>query len=99
MTPSEIGVNGNKDSLRSPLAKRKKLAAARSGASRLKDSISADDLAGGGKLALTDSPKEDLQEELEEEEDDDEEEEDQEEDIEADIDDDFLAEALEEDWG
>lgn len=96
MTPSEITVNGNKDAPRSPLAKRKKLAADRSGSSRLKDSISAGDLAGSGKSALTDSPKEDLQEEDEEDEDSDEGEE---EELEGDIDDDFLAGALEEDWG
>jgi len=97
ITPSEMTVNGNKDSLRSPLAKRKKLAAARSGASRLKDSISAGDLAGSEKLLLADSTKEDLREEDEEEEEDNED--DEEEEIEGDIDDDFLAGALEEDWG
>lgn len=98
ITPSETTVNGNKDSLRSPLAKRKKLAAARSGASRLKDSISAGDLAGSEKLLLADSTKEDLREEDEEEEE--ASEDDEEEEIEeGDIDDDFLAGALEEDWG
>ena len=44
LTPSEIGMNGNDDVLRSPLAKRKKLSADRSGASRLKEAISAKDL-------------------------------------------------------
>lgn len=44
-TPSEAGgsVNGD-DGLRSPLAKRKKLAAERAGASKLKEAVSADDL-------------------------------------------------------
>ena len=85
-------MNGNKDTLRSPLAKRKKLAADRTGASRLKDSISANDLV-PNPVALTDLPKDDLHEE-EEEEDEDEEEIDD-----GDLDDDFLAGALEEEWG
>ena len=85
-------MNGNKDTLRSPLAKRKKLAADRTGASRLKDSISANDLV-EHSVALTDLPKDDLHEE-EEDEDEDEEEIDD-----GDLDDDFLAGALEEEWG
>jgi RNA polymerase II subunit A-like phosphatase len=95
LTPSEIGVNGNKDSLRSPLAKRKKLAADRTGSSRLKDSISADDLVENqpGKVALTDLAKEDPREEDEEEDEEEEEMDD------GDLDDDFLAGALEEEWG
>jgi RNA polymerase II subunit A-like phosphatase len=90
-------VNGNKDSLRSPLAKRKKLAAERSGASRLKDSISANDLVKNhpDQVALTDSTERDLQEEQEDEEED----EDEEETDDGDLDDDFLAGALEEEWG
>ncbi|EKM61406.1 uncharacterized protein PHACADRAFT_204575 [Phanerochaete carnosa HHB-10118-sp] len=44
VTPLEGGAGSDSDGLRSPLAKRKKLAAERSGASKLKDSISADDL-------------------------------------------------------
>jgi len=48
LTPSEIsnraGSSGASDLLRSPLAKRKRLAAERSGASRLKEALSANDL-------------------------------------------------------
>ena len=46
LTPSEIGaLNGaDADVLRSPLAKRKKLAADRSGASRLKEAFTAEQL-------------------------------------------------------
>ncbi|KAF8665249.1 hypothetical protein AX16_000271 [Volvariella volvacea WC 439] len=44
VTPSESLNNAEEDTLRSPLAKRKKLALSRSGSSRLKDSISANDL-------------------------------------------------------
>jgi RNA polymerase II subunit A-like phosphatase len=93
LTPSEIGVNGNSDSLRSPLSKRKKLAAERTGASRLKDSISADDLVENHptQVALTTLTKEDLREEEEGEGEDDEDD--------GDLDDDFLAGALEEEWG
>lgn len=88
-------MNGNKDSLRSPLAKRKKLAADRTGASRLKDSISADDLVENhpSPMALTDLAKDDLREEDEEDDGDEEEMDD------GDLDDDFLAGALEEEWG
>lgn len=39
LTPSESGINGLTDAPRSPLAKRKKLAAERSGASKLKEEI------------------------------------------------------------
>jgi len=47
LTPSDGGAYGNSedDLLRSPLAKRKKLAAERTGSSRLKQGITADDLA------------------------------------------------------
>ncbi|KAI0828927.1 hypothetical protein BC628DRAFT_1315803 [Trametes gibbosa] len=50
ITPSEAGsLNGNDpDVLRSPLAKRKKLAADRSGASKLKEAFTADELARPG---------------------------------------------------
>lgn len=45
LTPSEVGLNGtDSDVLRSPLAKRKKLAMDRSGSSKLKEAITADDL-------------------------------------------------------
>lgn len=50
-TPSDSGAHGNSedDLLRSPLAKRKKLAAERTGSSRLKQGITADDLASSDK--------------------------------------------------
>lgn len=95
MTPSEVGINGNKDSLRSPLAKRKKLAAERTGSSRLKDSILAGDLP-PGKVASTWDVKEELREQEEDASGDDNDEEEEEEGA---FDDDFLAGALEEDWG
>lgn len=44
ITPLEVGAGSDSDGLHSPLAKRKRLAAERSGASKLKDSISANDL-------------------------------------------------------
>lgn len=88
MTPSEIGINGNKDALRSPLAKRKKLAADRTGSSRLKDSILPSDMKAGKGVTA-----EELKDDLPEEEEGEEEEED------GASDDDFLAGALEEDWG
>ena len=96
LTPSEIGINGNKDALRSPLAKRKKLAANRSGASKLKVSISAGELpsrTGSNDNANSDIPEEDNEEEAGVDED---------EGVDegyAPFDDDFLAGALEEDWG
>lgn len=94
LTPSEIGINGNKDALRSPLAKRKKLAAERTGSSRLKVSISAGELP--SQTGSKDNTKSDIPEEAEEED------VDEDEGIDegyAAFDDDFLAGALEEDWG
>jgi len=46
LTPSDAGLNGGSghDTLRSPLAKRKKIAADRTGYSKLKQTLSADDL-------------------------------------------------------
>ncbi|KZP28980.1 hypothetical protein FIBSPDRAFT_947374 [Athelia psychrophila] len=93
LTPSEIqiGLNGGGD-LRSPLAKRKKVAAERTGASRLKDSISAGD--------LVDSKASTPEKLVEADEDDDGEgQEDDDSITEGDMDDDFLADALGEDWG
>jgi RNA polymerase II subunit A-like phosphatase len=87
VTPSDGG-GVNNDLLRSPLAKRKKIAAERSGASKLKDSISAHDLV-DEKLLFRSSPKDEA---MDEDDDDDEEEEVEEED-------DFLARELEEEWG
>ncbi len=101
VTPSEAGkaVNGNSagaddDVLKSPLAKRKKLAAGRTGYSRLKEAVTADDLG-----QTRDSEMEDVAAkrvsiptsvaETEEDDGDDEEEDE----------DDFLARELEEEWG
>ncbi|KAF5384884.1 hypothetical protein D9615_001109 [Tricholomella constricta] len=103
VTPSESGsVNGagrDEDVLRSPLAKRKKVAADRTGYSRLKEAISADDLVTEGssenKGAVgraqpgTPSKSGEAMDEGDDEED--EEDEDEE--------DDFLARELEEEWG
>lgn len=48
MTPSEAGLNGSdEEGLRSPLAKRKKIAAIRSNSSRLKETISMSELHNG----------------------------------------------------
>lgn len=95
LTPSEISVNGNKDALRSPLAKRKKLAADRTGSSKLKVSISAGDL--HSQIGSNDNTKSYIPEENNREDagvDGDEIDEGY-----APFDDDFLAGALEEDWG
>jgi RNA polymerase II subunit A C-terminal domain phosphatase len=96
VTPSENGRTGERDVLRSPLAKRKKLAAERTGYSKLKEAISADDLLDGqevdakgtSRVASLSSPREEDMEEDEDEGEDD-----------ADDEDDFLARELEEDWG
>jgi len=99
VTPSESGMNGdnNQDSLHSPLSKRKKLAAERTGYSKLKQTINADDLEvvpvpaeqTGSRLASVGPADESAMED----EDDDEGDEEYE-------DDDFLARELgEEDWG
>jgi RNA polymerase II subunit A C-terminal domain phosphatase len=99
VTPSENGYTGERDILRSPLAKRKKLAAERTGYSKLKEAITADDLLddteaeansekGKSRAAALSSPKEEDMEEDEDEGEDD-----------ADDEDDFLARELEEDWG
>ena len=55
LTPSEAGsLNGaDPDVLRSPLAKRKKLAADRSGASRLKEAFTAEELARAAAAAAS----------------------------------------------
>jgi RNA polymerase II subunit A-like phosphatase len=91
VTPSEGGVNGeNKvhDALRSPLAKRKKIASDRSGYSKLKEAITADDLKEvpleeGEGVELPPRSADEAEEEFEEEEDED----------------DFLARELGEEWG
>jgi RNA polymerase II subunit A C-terminal domain phosphatase len=110
VTPSEVAVNGggggasssvisskDDDSLRSPLAKRKKLAAERTGYSKLKEAISADDLkaastssdsqpgevASHGLTVVPEGSDDNEDDEGEDEEDED----------------DFLARELEEEWG
>lgn len=103
LTPSEAGMNGNDDSLRSPLAKRKKISASRSGSSKLKEAISADDLqvdndigsekrqrVGNVPVERPSSNEGDQQGDADEEDSDDEA---------VDIDDDFLARELEEELG
>ncbi|KAH7914757.1 hypothetical protein BJ138DRAFT_1078820 [Hygrophoropsis aurantiaca] len=102
LTPSEIGLNGSYgDSPRSPLAKRKKIAAERSRSSKLKEAITADDLVnpstpsieqddhnqGGLSLTIPATWEEGENEEEEEESDEDDDE------------DDFLARELEAEWG
>ncbi|KAL0068527.1 CTD phosphatase Fcp1 [Marasmius tenuissimus] len=103
-TPSDTGVNGDADVLRSPLSKRKKLAADRSGFSRLKQAISAEDLhsetrsqsddgsnRSGQATPLGRSPKVKDADDMDDGEDEDDEEEE--------IEDDFLARELEAEWG
>lgn len=109
LTPSEVGLNGSIDSdvLRSPLAKRKKLAADRSGTSKLKEAFTADELA---KRATSDVEQEDMEPEAvqngsspagKDEDDTDESDDSDDEDTNTpmDDDDDFLARELGEDWG
>jgi len=100
LTPSEIGANGNDNSLGSPLAKRKKLSAGRSGASKLKEAISAEDLRVDDETASNDgqhvSGERPSSNEGSQTEDDDEDDSD---DDAVDIDDDFLARELEEELG
>ena len=105
LTPSDIAsLNGaDADVLRSPLAKRKKLAADRSGASRLKEAFTADQLRGRSRGREEDeesvrsrhsSPMNAVGEEDEEDEDD----EDDGSSV-AMVEDDFLARELEAEWG
>jgi len=102
LTPSEIGLNGEIDSdvLRSRLAKRKKIAADRSGASKLKEAITAAELVRGevtavdgvaGKVSTPAKMDEDDTDESDDSSDDDS--------PMDDDDDDFLARELEEEWG
>jgi RNA polymerase II subunit A C-terminal domain phosphatase len=93
-------VNGNgqdNDGLRSPLAKRKKLAAERTGSSRLKEAFTADDLQvtkgvqSGGDRVVSSTSSGSGMDEADEDDGDDEEEEEEE--------DDFLARDLQEEWG
>ena len=107
MTPSDGGGGPSSsktdEGLQSPLAKRKKVAAERTGYSRLKEGITADDLlttkdetASNGSRQSS-SPKNIAHENMDDQEGegDDEEEEEEEDDEE----DDFLARELEEEWG
>lgn len=106
MTPSDGGggpSSKTNEGLQSPLAKRKRLAAERTGYSRLKEGITADDLLATTKDETASngsrqsSPKIIAHENMDDQEGegDDEEEEEEEEDEE----DDFLARELEEEWG
>ncbi|KAJ2918420.1 hypothetical protein MD484_g2018, partial [Candolleomyces efflorescens] len=100
LTPSEAGFDGDTDLLRSPLAKRKKVAAERSGLSRLKQGVTASDLGGSSKGGSENgsapaSPAEMHQDAFGEGYDDEDDDEDEEADF--DLEDDFLARALEED--
>ncbi|TCD66479.1 Carboxy-terminal domain (CTD) phosphatase [Steccherinum ochraceum] len=104
ITPSDGGrsVEGERDALRSPLAKRKKIVADRSGQSKLKEAFSAADFKSGDdssedaktSKASTPTGLDKMDEAMDEDEEDDE---DDEED--GDDDDDFLARELGEDWG
>ncbi|THG99880.1 hypothetical protein EW026_g2562 [Hermanssonia centrifuga] len=92
ITPSDVSTNGHDDSLRSPLAKRKKMVANRSGTSKLKEAITADDLEDeegsvGKRSAPASANGRDEDEEMEEDDDT------------GEDDDDFLARELGEDWG
>ena len=106
-TPSDGGglpsSSKTDEGLQSPLAKRKKLAAERTGYSRLKEGITADELLASKDETASNgsrqsSPKIIAQENMDDQEGegDDEEEEEEEEDDEED---DFLARELEEEWG
>jgi RNA polymerase II subunit A C-terminal domain phosphatase len=102
VTPLEVGaVNGDLDSLRSPLAKRKRLAAERSGSSKLKEAITADDLVVGISTPILDNLRRSVSvASNHEDEDDDMFGDDDDENQSAATDaDDFLARELEEDWG
>ena len=109
MTPSDGGGGPSRSSsktdedLQSPLSKRKRLAAERTGYSRLKEGITAEDLLASTKDETASngsrqsSPKIIAHENMDDQEgegDDEEEEEDEE-----DEEDDFLARELEEEWG
>lgn len=105
LTPSEISVriDGDADVLRSPLAKRKKLAADRSGASPLKEAFTAEQLQVASRRTSEDlsvkgsrpaSPMNGVGDDDDENTDDD----DDASEVNM-IDDDFLARELEEEWG
>ena len=88
ITPSEAeGAGRDSDTLRSPLAKRKKLAADRSGASKLKEAITAEDIMASRRSTPARSNYGEIDDDMNEDEDENEDP------------DDFLARELEEDWG
>lgn len=98
ITPSDGGrsADGDRDILRSPLAKRKKMVAERSGQSKLKEAFSAADISAtgdkSGKSSKSSTPTS-VGKMDEDDEEDDEDEDD------AEDDDDFLARELGEEWG
>lgn len=103
-TPSDGGVGPSSktdEGLQSPLAKRKKLAAERTGYSRLKEGITADELlttkdeTASDESRQSSSPKIIAHENMDDQEGEGDDEEEEEEDEE----DDFLARELEEEWG
>ncbi|EFI28712.1 RNA polymerase II subunit A domain phosphatase [Coprinopsis cinerea okayama7 len=94
-TPSETGGADEADLLRSPLAKRKKIALERTGLSRLKEGITATDLDGQSNGDSPGSPMDEQGEGLEEEDEEEEDDEEEGEDDAFDDDDDFLARELE----
>ncbi|PIL27260.1 hypothetical protein GSI_10405 [Ganoderma sinense ZZ0214-1] len=102
LTPSEIGVRNGADAdvLRSPLAKRKKLTADRSGASPLKEAFTAEQLHGTSRRTSEDLSGSRRSSPMNGVDDDDENTEDDDDGSEVNmIDDDFLARELEEEWG
>ncbi|KAJ7762404.1 hypothetical protein DFH07DRAFT_410117 [Mycena maculata] len=110
ITPSSDGMNGNstREALGSPLAKRKKVAAERTGYSKLKEAISADDLrnedltVSAGKQRSLEGDgdgAEEAQVSSPSRASDEEMQEEDDEDEDGEDDDDFLARELEEEWG
>ena len=101
-TPSDIGVRNGADAdvFRSPLAKRKKLAADRSGASPLKEAFTAEQLHGASRRTSEELSSSRRSSPMNGVDDDDEDTEDDDGGSEVNmIDDDFLARELEEEWG
>jgi len=113
LTPSEIGINGGskeQDVFRSPLAKRKKLAAGRTGYSKLKETINADDLeepalgkggegVSGGVASNPSADNTGMEGGEDDQDDEDDDDDDDEEEEEEEEEDDFLTRELEEEWG
>lgn len=102
LTPSEIGARNGADAdvLRSPLAKRKKLAADRSGASPLKEAFTAEQLHVTSRRTSEDLSGSRRSSPMNGVDDDDENTDDDDGASEVNmIDDDFLARELEEEWG